>query len=116
GDRVDADIASADYGLTLELVLLMHPMARGPGQPLPVEVRYRGEPLPGALVTIESLSQLAAGRRSAVSDANGRVAFAVPPVATWKLNVVWGVPVDGAAHYETIFSSLTFGFQAPGSV
>lgn len=115
GDRIDSGVAGADYGMTLELIPLKHPMAVDPGAALPIEVRYRGEPLQGALVTLESLSQHAAGRRTAMSDADGRVAFTVARVADWKLNVVWGVPVEGGARYETIFSSLTFGFRAPGS-
>ncbi|MEO1595079.1 MAG: DUF4198 domain-containing protein [Pseudomonadota bacterium] len=115
GDRIDAEIVSADYGMTLELVPLAHPMTLAPGARLPVEVRYRGKPLPGALVTLESLSQPAVSKSAAVSDADGRVAFVVAPVADWKLNVVWGVPANVGGHYETLFSSLTFGYRAPGT-
>jgi len=50
-----------------------------------------------------------------VSDGEGRVAFPAPDAGTWLMTVVWSKPIAGNARadFETVFSSLTFGFSRP---
>lgn len=97
-------------GLSLEIVPLVNPHC-AEGDTLPVEVRFRGRPLTGALVRMESLSN-PAGEIERRTDASGRVSFAMPKNGNWKISLVWSVPIEGnaLAEYDTLFSSLSFGF------
>lgn len=97
-------------GLSLEIVPLVNPHCAAQDT-LPVEVRFRGEPLAGALVRMESLSS-PAGEIEQRTDASGRASFAMPKTGNWKISLVWSVPIEGndLAEYDTLFSSLSFGF------
>lgn len=113
GGPDDDAVATRPIGLTLEIVPLRNPYALGSDRILPVKVLYEGKPLGGALVKLTSLEfdvrPLAAGR----TDALGRATFKVPPVGSWLVNVIWTKPVAARdADFQTIFSSLTFGYPA----
>ena len=114
GDEATDD-ALAPLGHTLEIVPERNPHALGDDRTLPVRVLFRGAPLPGARVDITALGTGEPAFDEAVTDADGRVAFTVPEGAgAYKLNVVWGVPNRDTrqAEFETVFSSLTFGYAA----
>ena len=97
-------------GLALEIVPLVNPHCPD-GDSLPVEVRFRGQPLAGALVRMENLSS-PAGEIEQRTNAEGRVVFAMPKADNWKISLVWSVPIEDSkqAEYDTLFSSLSFGF------
>jgi len=100
-------------GHTLEIVPEKHPHALGTAGVLPVQVLYRGRPLPGAQVSLIDLNGDGVYLAEKVTDAQGRTSFAVPQESAWRLNVVWSVPSPGnpRADFDTIFTSLTFGYK-----
>lgn len=100
-------------GHTLEIVPEKHPYGLGAEGRLPIQVLYRGRPLAGAKVSLIDLRGDGEPLVDVVTDAAGRAVFAVPPRSAWRLNVVWSVPVPGIlrADFDTIFTSLTFGYQ-----
>lgn len=102
-------------GQTLEIVPARNPYLLKPGELLPVQVLYRGKPLPGALIDMRVLSPFSAELAARETDGDGRAVFTMPAGGKVKLNAVWGTPISGNAQadYETIFSSLTFGY--PGA-
>ncbi len=103
-------------GLTLEIVPLDNPYALAAGDPLRVRVDYKGRPLAGASVSLQSLSVSLLPKARQMTDANGVTVFPFPQKGGWKLNVVWSEPVVERqpefpeAEFETVFSSLTFGY------
>lgn len=104
------DSVSRPIGQTLELVPERNPLALATGEPLLVRVLFRGKPLAGASVVLESLAADAVKAAPQVTDIAGRVTFPAPGAGAHKLNVVWGAPiVDPRADYETVFASLTWG-------
>lgn len=104
-------------GLTLEIVPERDPYTLRRGEALPVRVWYQGQPLAGALVKLTDLG--ADERPLAVqrTDANGRASFRPTPDRDWLLNVVWTRPLagDNRADFDTVFSSLSFGYPRPAS-
>jgi uncharacterized GH25 family protein len=111
GDNVTDNILRP-IGLTLEIVPERHPYALGADRQLPVLVLFRGKPLENALIDLTDLGSGAEPTAGQRTDANGRAVFEIPDRGNWKINVIWGVPNSGndRAEYETIFSSLTFGY------
>ena len=99
-------------GLTLEIVPQRNPYLLAANEPLPVQVIYEGKPLSGALVKLTNLDFDFKPLEMHRTDAAGRASFAVPHQGKWLLNVIWSKPVTGNpnADFETVFSSLTFGF------
>lgn len=108
----DDALALRPIGLGLEIVPDRNPYALGADRSLPVRIIYQGKPLSGALVKLTSLEFEAKPLEVVRSDAGGRAVFRVPAVGSWLVNVIWTRPIDTAsANYETIFSSLTFGYS-----
>lgn len=99
-------------GQTLEIVPERSPYAIGAGRTFPVRVYYQGRPLAGALVRLHDLGADARPVQTLRTDAAGRAVFAARTVGSWQLNVVWSRPLAGnsQADFETVFSSLTWGF------
>lgn len=99
-------------GQTLEIVPKANPYALGEDEMLPVQVRFRGAPLEGALIDLTDLETGVEPMASELTDADGMASFAVPQDGSYKLNVIWGVPMpeNDAADYLTVFTSLTFGY------
>ncbi len=114
GDKV-TDQVLEPVGHTLEIVPEKHPYALGTDGRLPVRVYFRGKPLAGALVRQTDLNGNARSVAKTVTDREGLATFTVPGRSAWRLNVIWSEPVTGnsQAEFDTIFTSLTFGYRAP---
>ncbi len=99
-------------GMTLELVPGRDPTTADFDMTLPVTVLYDGKPLAGAFVKLNNLDFDARPVATAISDAHGAVIFKVPFKGLWQMNVVWTKVIkDPRADFDTVFSSLTFGWQ-----
>ena len=113
GDGGDQDAVTRPVGLTLEIVPETSPYALPRPASLPVRVLYEGRPLAGALVKITDLAHDAAPREQHRTDGEGRAGFAMPGDGAWMMDVVWTKPLaDEGVDFETVFSSLSFGFPA----
>jgi hypothetical protein len=99
-------------GLPLEIVPERNPYTEPRLATLPVRVIYRGRPLAGALVKLTKLEHDAAPLEMQLTDRAGRATFTMPHDGTWLLNVIWTTPQPRSREtdFETIFSSLSFGF------
>lgn len=112
----------AVLGLQLELTPTADPLslARGddgkPFAPLPIQLCFRGEPLPGALVAALNLdapprdeADVEATLR-ARTDEQGRVQFELPRAGRWLVAAVHMIPAEDRdkADYESWWGSLTF--------
>jgi uncharacterized GH25 family protein len=104
-------------GLPLEIVPEQSPYAEPRPATLPVVVVYEGRPLAGALVKLTNLEQDAAPLELHLTDQAGRATFTMPRSGTWLLNVIWTKPPASSrdSDFETIFSSLSFGFPRAGT-
>ena len=102
-------------GLTLEIVPQRNPYSLSATEQLPVLILYEGKPLAGALVKLNNLDFDARPIEIHLSDGAGVAKFNPPRHGKWQLNVIWTKPLKGnpKADFETIFSSLTFGFPPP---
>lgn len=100
-------------GLPLEIVPEQSPYAQPRSAALPVRVIHEGRPLAGALVKLTHLEHDAIPLEMHVTDDSGRTSFTMPANGSWLLNVIWTKPSSsGDADFETIFSSLSFGFPS----
>lgn len=108
-------LAIRAIGLDLEIVPERDPYALGSSRILPIHVLHRGRRLPGALVKLTDLARDERPVAVVRTDRAGRAIFRVPARGAWLLNVVWSEPVtkDPRADFDTIFSSLTFGYDRP---
>ena len=98
--------------LKLEIVPQKNPYDMKPGELLPLLILYEGRPLSGATVKLNNLDSDAEPVAQQRSDAKGRTGFMVPLRGRWQLNVIWTQPIKNPnAEFETIFSSLSFGFE-----
>ena len=114
GARADAsdDAITRPLGLPLEIVPERNPYATPHAARLPVRVLYEHRPLAGALVKLTDLGNDAEPVEMHVTDMQGRADFALPQAGEWLLNVVWTKPRPAGENtdFETVFSSLAFGF------
>ena len=110
----DTAIATRAIGLKLEIVPERDPYALDGTRLLPVHILFNGRRLPGATVKLTNLGADERPVAVAVTDRAGRARFRIPTGGAWLLNVVWGEPMRGNpnADYDTIFSSLTFGYPS----
>lgn len=106
---------STPLGHTLEITPLEHPGALAENEPLRARIDWKGAPLAGATVDLESLSVGVAPERKFVSDENGIIEVPLPKTGAWKLDVVWTEPLADReeADFRTVFASLTFAFDQP---
>lgn len=102
-------------GLPLEIVPEVNPYAQPRPPGLPVRVLYEGRPLPGALIKLTELEHDAVPFETHRTDAAGRATFTLPGGGSWLLNVIWTKPLPKTSEtdFETVFSSLSFGFPPP---
>ncbi len=99
-------------GMTLEIVPGRDPTAPDFDMMLPVTILYEGRPLAGAFVKLSNLDFDARPVATAISDVHGGAVFRVPFKGLWQMNVVWTKPIkDPKADFDTVFSSLTFGWN-----
>ena len=105
---------SRPVGLPLEIVPEANPYGVPRSATLPVRVIYAGHPLAGALVKLTNLKDDASPFEMHLTDHDGRTSFTMPNSGTWLLNVIWTKPLAHSEEtdFETIFSSLSFGFPA----
>lgn len=111
-DTSDSHITQP-LGLTLEIVPKANPLTAEPGAQVPLEVRYRGQALPGAQIKIIRLDgglQDEEAIETVLTDPDGVATVIRPETGRWMYHVIWGSPLpDGYEQgYDTIFSSLTF--------
>ena len=99
-------------GLPLEIVLDGNPYTT-PNSILSARVIYEGRPIAGVLVKLTDLDHDAAPFEMHVTDRNGRATFALPSSGKWLLNAIWTKPLPESEEvdFETVFSSLSFGFR-----
>jgi uncharacterized GH25 family protein len=98
--------------LPLEIVPEANPYGVPRAATLPVRVIYGGRPLSGALVKLTNLKNDALPFETQLTDHEGRTSFTMPSSGTWLLNVIWtkASPRSDETDFETVFSSLSFGF------
>lgn len=101
-------------GLVLEIVPDVDPYAIPRPKTLPVHVLYQGRRLAGALVMLTDLEHDANPLEVHLTDRNGEAEFITPPGGEWLLNVIWTrvAPPASDTDFETVFSSLSFGFPS----
>jgi uncharacterized GH25 family protein len=106
------DRVTKPVGLPLEIVPEANPYAVPQSAALPVRVIYAGRPLAGAMVKLTDLNNDAAPFEVHLTNHDGRASFAMPNAGTWLLNVIWTKPLPRTEEtdFETVFSSLSFGF------
>jgi uncharacterized GH25 family protein len=100
-------------GLPLEIVPESNPYSVPRSESLPVRVLYAGHPLPGALIKLTNLKDDASPFETHLTDRSGRASFTMPNSSAWLLNVIWtkALPQSEETDFETVFSSLSFGFD-----
>lgn len=110
------DQVSKPVGLPLEIVPEASPYAVPRSATLPVRVFYAGRPLGGALIKLTDLKNDASPFEVRHTDHDGRAIFSMPGSGTWLLNVIWtkALPRSEETDFETVFSSLSFGFPPTG--
>lgn len=106
---------SKPVGLPLEIVPELNPYGTPRAATLPVRVIYAGHPLAGALLKLTNLQDDASPFEVHLTDAAGRASFTMPNSGSWLLNVIWtrALPHTEETDFETVFSSLSFGFPPP---
>ena len=106
-------LSTTAIGLDLEIVPERDPYKLDKSRSLPVRVFYQGKPLSGATVKLTNLNSDIKPVAVVKTDSSGRAAFRIPESDAWLLNVVWTKPINGRpdADFDTIFSSLTFGYS-----
>jgi uncharacterized GH25 family protein len=99
-------------GLPLEIIPEQNPYGVPRPATLPVRVIYAGRSLAGALVKLTNLDDDALPFEVHLTDRDGRATFTMPGSGSWLLNVIWtkALPRSEQTDFETIFSSLSFGF------
>jgi uncharacterized GH25 family protein len=107
-------VVTQPIGLPLEIVPEQNPYAEPRPATLAVRVLYERHPLPRALIKLTRLEHDAAPFESHLTDTAGRAVFRMPGEGTWLLNVIWTKPLPQTSEtdFETVFSSLSFGFPA----
>jgi uncharacterized GH25 family protein len=101
-------------GLPLEIVPETNPYGGPRPASLPVRVICAGHSLAGALVKLTNLKDDASPFEVRVTDRDGRASFTMPDSGSWLLNVIWtkALPRSEETDFETVFSSLSFGFSS----
>jgi uncharacterized GH25 family protein len=104
---------SEPVGLPLEIVPESNPYGVPRSAALPVRVIYARRPLAGALVKLTNLNNDASPFEVHLTDYDGRASFTMPNSGHWLLNVIWtkALPRSEETDFETVFSSLSFGFK-----
>lgn len=101
-------------GLPLEIVPEANPYSVPRRSTLPTRVIYQGRTLAGALVKLTDLTNDASPFEVHLTNSDGRATFTLPDSGSWLLNVIWTMaqPAADEVDFETVFSSLSFGFPA----
>lgn len=99
-------------GLTLELVPQTDPATLTIDGKFSVTLRYKGEPLAGALVRAQAQDR-PNDKIELRTDAQGRVTFPLHYSGVWLVSAVHMVeaPKDSGADWESLWASLTFSLS-----
>ena len=106
----DDETWSETLGYTLELLPERNPYALAPGDSLPVQLLYEGEPIGGILVQAY-VADRPDDKFAARTDARGRVTLPLSRPGLWLVKAVHIIetPPDYArADWESFWASLTF--------
>ena len=103
------DHVTQPLGLTLEIIPMENPLLLQAGEALPLEVRYRGQPLAGAQIKVIRLDE-EVKPGEVLTDEAGRASVSRPAEGRWMYHVIWGTPLSESypQDFDTIFSSMTF--------
>jgi hypothetical protein len=109
GAKPDANTAGRVLGQKLEIVPEFDPVevARKRAS-VRVQVLFEGKPLAGASVFAMPENDPQSGLIEAITDAKGRTAFALDRPGTWMVKLVWVVPGNQGADWESGWGSLVF--------
>ena len=112
-DEDAASYVTRPVGMTLEIVPQTNPYALAAKAPLTSTTYYRGKPTEGVTIGLISLDTDAGLVEVKTTNAKGEVTFKRPETGQWMLHAVWSDPLEDTskADYDTIFSSLSFGFS-----
>ena len=113
---VDADHVTRPLGHTLEITPSANPMALQAGERLELQLTYRGEPLPGAVVRFAPL-HVEDEVETLRTDAQGRLSVSMPQGGQWMLHAIWSavLPEGSDQPYDTVFASFSFPGALDGS-
>ena len=111
-DKDAANYVTRPVGMTLEIVPETNPYALSADEPLTSITYYRGKPIEGVTIGLISLDTEAGLVAVKKTNKKGEVTFKRPETGQWMLHAVWSDPLEDTtqADYDTIFSSLSFGF------
>lgn len=100
-------------GMTLEIVPETNPYALSADEPMTTTTYYRGKAIKGVTIGLISLDTEAGLIAVKKTNRKGEVTFKRPQKGQWMLHAVWSDPLEDTtkADYDTIFSSLSFGFK-----
>ncbi len=109
GAKPDVNTSARVLGQRLEIIPEFDPVDMALRRtPVRVRIVYEGKPLAGATVFAMPRSDPQAGRLEDVTDANGRVAFALDRPGVWMVKLIWIVPGTKGADWESSWGSLVF--------
>lgn len=97
-------------GYPVELIPLANPYVLKPGAALPVEFRYRNQPVANVLV-VAFTAEAPGNKFSARTDADGRVSVPLAADGTWIVKAVHIdelPPEETRAEWESFWATLTF--------
>lgn len=101
--------ADRALGLTLELIAERNPYTLTRGEPLPVQLLYKGKPLSEALVIAFNKAE-PTKKIKVRTDRDGRATLKLDRPGTWLVTSVhmFPAPWHARAHWESLWASLTF--------
>ena len=107
------ELATRPLGHVLEIVPEKDPAALAPGEPLPVQVLFRGKPLAGVRVSAASAGAEMKGHEfpvSAETDAGGRALLKLDRGGLWYARLIHMVAAqdDPEVDWRSFFTTLTF--------
>ena len=116
GDAPAAPAGTGDsaMGMRLELVAAKMPGELKPGDDMPVQLLFDGNPIEGVKIVAANTANASAddpeGQVIARSDADGRASFKLPVAGMWMIHAVHmqRLPDDAEAQWESLWASLTF--------
>jgi uncharacterized GH25 family protein len=112
----NGETATKALGHVLEIVPETDPSTLKPGEPLPVKVMFRGQPLPGVKIAAMYAGAKTSGHAYPVStttDAEGRAVLKLDRPGLWYARLIHMVPSgsDPDFDWRSFFATLVFETQ-----